>query len=228
MPITPTKVSQPKTSKTFSFVGGLRKKDKSKKTKVNEPILSKEQLKLLREWIEMAPYKRIEKSLQEEIVLKDDTVMDFIRIEGSGASSASYEEQRIILSYFYTFLSKTKEHFTTEVTNVPLNLQVQIQYKNRRLNAALRENPTDSRRQLQLEMRKNILKNKIDRLKATEKEMTNIEYVVYLFADNPKELEQVTKSFMKLGQDYRMTLTRLSREEKEAILFQFNNMNTKL
>lgn len=67
MPITPTKVSQPKTSKTFSFVGGLRKKDKSKKTKINEPILSKDQLKLLREWIEMAPINALKNHCKRKL-----------------------------------------------------------------------------------------------------------------------------------------------------------------
>lgn len=224
MPI--TKQVQNKSSKlTLIKLKPLKKETPLTK---EEAAKNKKSSKVLSEWIEFSPYKRISESQEEEIVLKDNTCLQFLRIEGSGASSVSYEEQRTILSYFYTFLSKNTEHYTTEVTNVPLNLQRQIRYKERRLSALNRLSYTNTRQQMQLEILKIALQKKIKQFKMMEEKMTNIEYVLYLFADDAKTLKHSVEAFAQLARGYRFSVSRLTREEKETLLFQLNNMNTKL
>lgn len=182
----------------------------------------------LDEWIEISPYKRIEQSPDEEIVLRDDRVLQLLRIEGTGASAVSYEELQLIINRFYTFISKNNANYSIEVTNVPLNLQKQIRYKKKRLAALERSHPQNEREEAQLKITRMILENKIKKFRKMETELTNTEYVLYLFDEDARQLSVNTQSFIHLAQAYRFNIKRLSRVEKETILFQLNNMNTKL
>lgn len=186
----------------------------------------KEKLDL--DWLETTPYKRIEHSRESELILTDDSVIQFVRIEGTGASSVSLEEQTQIIQYFYTFLSKNKEHFFTEITQFPVNTQSQRNHLQRRLNKLSRIKETDERKILQLEIIKAALEAKIQRFTELEENLTNSEYIGWFYAPSKKEMTKLIRRFSQMAAEYRMQLSPLTRKEKEQILYQLNNPNTKL
>lgn len=186
----------------------------------------KEKLDL--DWLATTPYKRIEHSRESELILTDDSVIQFVRIEGTGASSVSLEEQTQIIQYFYTFLSKNKEHFFTEITQFPVNTQSQRNHLQRRLNKLSRIKETNERKILQLEIIKAALEAKIQRFTELEENLTNSEYIGWFYAPSKKEMTKLIRRFSQMAAEYRMQLSPLTRKEKEQILYQLNNPNTKL
>lgn len=188
----------------------------------------KKKEKELANFLEQTFYKRLNQTKEGELVLVDDSVIQLFRIEGTGASSVGYEEQRMILSYFYTFLSKTNEHPTIETTKLPVNTTSQVAHLRRKLQILASSKPTTERSRLQLEVKKNQLRKKIEKQKELEQILSNIEYLLYLYAENSKELRDKGKQLVDLAHSYRFNLSRLSSKEKELVLFQLNNPNTKL
>lgn len=187
-----------------------------------------EEGKLDLEWLATTPYKRLEHSREAELILSDDSVIQFVRIEGTGASSVSLEEQAQIIRYFYTFLSKNKEHFFTEVTQFPVNTQAQRNHIQKRLNKLKRLKETDERKLLQLEILKAAQEEKLKRFIQLEENLTNSEYIGWFYAPSKKEMTKLIRRFSQMAANYRMQLSPLTRKEKEQILYQLNNPNTKL
>lgn len=184
--------------------------------------------KLDLDWLSTTPYKRIEKSREAELILVDDSVIQFVRIEGTGASSVSLEEQNLIIRYFYTFLSKNKEHFFTEITQFPVNTQSQRNHIQKRLNKLKRVKETDERKLVQLEIIKSAQEARLQRFVQLEENLTNSEYIGWFYAPSKKEMTKLIRRFSQMAGDYRMQLSPLTRKEKEQILYQLNNPNTKL
>jgi hypothetical protein len=190
------------------------------------PDVGREQLDL--DWLAGAPYKRIERSQEAELILKDDSVLQFLRIEGTGASSVSLEEQALIIRYFYSFLSKNKDNFFVEVTQFPVNTSAQRRYLQKRLNKLSRLHEADERKAAQLDILCFTLESKIKRLEELETNLTNSEYIGWFYAPNKKEMSKMIRDFAQMASSYRLQVSPLSRREKEQLLFQLNNPNTKL
>ncbi|MEY8514917.1 hypothetical protein [Lactococcus taiwanensis] len=182
----------------------------------------------LSNFLEQTFYKRLNKTKEAELVLLDDHVLQMFRIEGTGASSVGYEEQRLILSYFYTFLSKTNEHFTIETTKLPVTTVSQVAHLRRKLQKLSELKPSSEREILQLEIKKNMLRSKLEKQKTLENRLSNIEYLLYLYAETPKALREKCQQLVSLARSYRFNLSMLTPKEKEMVLFQLNNLNTKL
>lgn len=216
----PLSVTEEKTSKGFKNIFQIFNKGAQKQDE------GQESLDL--DWLATAPYKRIEKSKEAELILADDSVIQFVRIEGTGASSVSLEEQSLIIRYFYTFLSKNKEHFFTEITQFPVNTQPQRNHLQKRLNKLKRVKETDERKILQLEIIKAAQEAKLQRFRQLEENLTNSEYIGWFYAPSKKEMSKLIRRFSQMAADYRMQLSPLTRKEKEQILYQLNNPNTKL
>ncbi|MEY8537354.1 hypothetical protein AALM99_02680 [Lactococcus muris] len=200
----------------------------SKLSPKEDKTVQKEKRGNLTSFLEHTFYKRLNKTKEAELILVDDTVLQMFRIEGTGASSVSYEEQRMILSYFYTFLSKTNEHFTIETTKLPVSTASQVAHLRRKLRNLTSLKPTSERGHLQLEIKKNMIRAKIEKQKELEERLSNIEYLLFLYAETPRELHKKSKQLVSLARSYRFHLSMLNPKEKELVLFQLNNLNTKL
>lgn len=200
----------------------------SKLSQKEDQAVQKEKKENLTSFLEQTFYKRLNKTKEAELVLVDDTVLQIFRIEGTGASSVSYEEQRMILSYFYTFLSKTNEHFTIETTKLPVSTASQVTHLRQKLQVLAASKPTSERRNLQLEIKKNMIRAKIDKQKELEDRLSNIEYLLFLYAETFRDLHKKSEQLVGLARSYRFNLSMLTPKEKELVLFQLNNLNTKL
>lgn len=200
----------------------------SKLSQKEDKTVRKEKKENLTNFLEQTFYKRLNKTKTAELVLIDDTVIQMFRIEGTGASSVGYEEQRIILSYFYTFLSKNNEHLTIETTKLPVSTISQVSHLRKKLQILSQAHPTTERAQLQLEIKKDMLRKKIEKQKSLELLLSNIEYLLYLYGDTAKELREKSEQLVSLARSYRFNMQMLSPKEKELVLFQLNNLNTKL
>jgi len=200
----------------------------SKLSQKEDKAVHKEKKENLTNFLEQTFYKRLNKTKGAELVLVDDTELQIFRIEGTGASSVSYEEQRMILSYFYTFLSKTNEHFTIETTKLPVSTAAQVVHLRQKLQILSSSKITSERGSLQLEIKKNMIRAKIEKQKDLEERLSNIEYLLFLYAESSKELHKKSEQLVSLARSYRFNLSMLTPKEKELVLFQLNNLNTKL
>ena len=190
----------------------------SKLSQKEDKTVRKEKKENLTNFLEQTFYKRLNKTKGAELVLVDDTELQIFRIEGTGASSVSYEEQRMILSYFYTFLSKTNEHFTIETTKLPVSTASQVVHLRQKLQILSSSKITSERGSLQLEIKQ----------KDLEERLSNIEYLLFLYGESSKELHKKSEQLVSLARSYRFNLSMLTPKEKELVLFQLNNLNTKL
>ncbi|WP_407350365.1 hypothetical protein VNN41_09990 [Lactococcus garvieae] len=203
-------------------------KNKNKDTTAQDKTKGSEKEKLDLAALAQSPYKRLEHSREAELILADDSVIQFVRIEGTGASSVSLEEQDLIIRYFYTFLSKNKDHFFTEITQFPVNTAPQRNHLKSRLRKLQTSRPKTERQAKQLSLLEDKLRAKIKRFEALEEDLTNSEYIGWFYAENKKEMSKLVRRFAQMAATYRLSLSPLTRREKEQILFQLNNPNTKL
>ena len=73
-----------------------------------------------------------------------------------------------------------------------------------------------------------MIRAKIEKQKDLEERLSNIEYLLFLYGESSKELHKKSEQLVSLARYYRFNLSMLTPKEKELVLFQLNNLNTKL
>ncbi|CDG04738.1 hypothetical protein [Lactococcus lactis] len=73
-----------------------------------------------------------------------------------------------------------------------------------------------------------MIRAKIEKQKDLEERLSNIEYLLFLYGESSKELHKKSEQLVSLARSYRFNLSMLTPKEKELVLFQLNNLNTKL
>ncbi|MEY8736923.1 hypothetical protein AB9M75_06725, partial [Lactobacillus sp. AN1001] len=86
---------------------------------------------------------------------------------------------------------------------------------------------TDPRLQAQLRDKKNILEQNIKTEVLIQKQIYNSEFILFLYGKTVKELDDIVNKAMNYGnQDFVPKM--ITRDKKEKILEQINNMNEKV
>ena len=148
-------------------------------------------------------------------ILQKDEVLDIIEIEGKDILSLTPNELERDINIFHTFYKTVKIDIKLVSMNFPVNAQKQKDYIDYKISK------TDN------EIYKVFLKDKKNELEYLEKNRTNKEYYLFLFAPNIEILKSV-KNTVNRTISNALTTKNLPIEKKKLILYKLNNKNSKI
>lgn len=193
-----------KNGKYFEKLRQVLMKKKKKKVKPKKE-------KVLTQTPSLLPFLHIE---EDYLVLKEG-VMDILQISPKDLYAASEEELQL-KAHFRSALFKSYYPSIKEVSmNFPTNTTKQKKYWLKK-----KEQTSDP-------FRLRFIDRKLFELDYLERERTNREFLLFVFAENEQQLKERRQQLIKGGQNSFPLLT-LSNEKKIDILFLLNNQNTKL
>lgn len=176
-----------------------------------KPKKKEKKQKVLSQTPSVLPFISIER---DWIVLKDG-VMDILQITSKDLNSLN-EEETAMMIHFHSVLYKSYYPSIKEVSlNFPANTSKQTQYWLKK-----KERTTDP-------LRLKFIERKLFELSYLEKERTNREFYLFIFADNEHQLEERRRQVRKSSQRS-FPLVPISNEKKIDILYLLNNQNSKL
>lgn len=167
--------------------------------------------KLLRQTSSILPFIQI----HNDYILMKDGVMDIFQIESKDLYSLNDDDINFLVMAQGRFYRSYFDSIKQIAMNFPSNTEKQKAYwRKKRENT---ENPIMLR----------FIDRKLFELEFLEKERTNREFFLFIYADSEQQLEEKKKLIIRsLEQSF--PLKELSIKKKKEVLFMLNNPNTKL
>lgn len=181
------------------------KKNKKKKAKKDKKP------KVLRQTPALLPFLQ----RHEEYVLLKNGVMEIFQVESKDLYTRNDEDLQFLLLALTRFYRSYYESIKFIAMNFPSNTESQRNYWNKKL-----KNTDDP-------VRVQFINRKLFELDFLERERTNREFFLFIYADNEQQLDERKKQVVRSMQQA-FPLQKLSVDKKEDVLFMLNNQNTKL
>lgn len=191
----------------FKKIKGVFKKTKDKKnkgSKISQP-------KVLKQTYHVLPFLKIE----NEYIQMKNGVMDIMQIKTRDLYSMNETDLDILMLNETKMLRSYGDSYKEVVLNFPSNTEKQRRYWLKK-----REQTKDP-------FLLSYINRKLFEFDFIEKERTNREYFVFIYAEHVDALEQKRQLMMR-GRHNSFPLKEISKEKKKDILFLLNNQNTKL
>lgn len=181
------------------------------------------------EWIKNSPIKRIQAKAPYAIELADGNYLQMLEIRGKDLyAMGESETNRTVLNY-YNWLTDFNADWTIYSTTLPTDTSIQIDYLKKCLSACRDEMKRCRNHRLlaQLKDREHILRASIQTEEQIQKEIYNVEFILFLFSKKINELDDLTRKAKSYGSGDFLPQD-ISVEKKKQILKQFFNMNEKI
>lgn len=188
----------------FNFKISKKEKIKNKKSKAKIKQVSSKVTDVL-------PFLDI----KNNYILQKDEVMDIIEIEGKDILSLTLTELQRDINIFHTFYKTVNIDIKLVSMNFPVNAQKQKDYIEYKLNKTNNQ------------IYKVFLNDKKNELEYLEKNRTNKEYYLFLFAPNIEILQSV-KNTVNRTISNALNTKALTIAKKKLILYKLNNKNSKI
>jgi len=153
--------------------------------------------------------------IKDDYILQKDEVMDIIEIEGKDILSLTANELQRDINVFHTFYKTVNIGIKLVSMNFPVNAQKQKDYIEYKLSKTNNQ------------IYKVFLRDKKNELEYLEKNRTNKEYYLFLFAPNIDILRSV-KGTVNRTISNALNTRSLTVEKKKLILYKLNNKNAKI
>lgn len=153
--------------------------------------------------------------IKNNYILQKDEVMDIIEIEGKDILSLTINELQRDINIFHTFYKTVLIDIKLVSMNFPVNAQKQKDYIEYKINKTNNQ------------IYKVFLNDKKNELEYLEKNRTNKEYYLFLFAPNIEILQSVKNTVNRTISNALNTKV-LTVEKKKLILYKLNNKNSKI
>ena len=150
---------------------------------------------------------------EEYFLTGDKTIINLFQIQGKSYYDASDDEIENLVSSNARLLQRLADDIKIISMNYPTNTQKQQEYITYMLN-----NPG-------LEPYAELLTEKLESLKALEQDTTDRQAFLMVFAKDKGRYQEITR--LLSGNSY-FVVRPISREKKENIIFQLNNMNKRV
>lgn len=178
--------------------------------------------------VEHLPFKRLMQTSQGALKLKEYGYMQLLEITGKDLFSMGEAEVRRTLQNFENWLTKYTGDFDFYTTTLPTKTDEQIEYLKEHLGKC-REKMKHVRTERvyqQLIDREAVLLEKIQIEEQIREQICNTEYILLLYANSPKELDENVRKAKAYGNgDF--VPKELTPEKKEQVLEQYNNLHDK-
>lgn len=182
---------------------------RKKKNNTNKPVEKKK--KVLSKTPAILPFLKID----ENAIFMKEGVMDILQIETKDLHSLNKDEMEFFLYSDSGFLRSYYPSIKMVALNFPVNNTRQLNYWKKKQGET--EDPLKLR----------FIKRKIFELQFLEKERTNREFFLFIYAKNVQQLEE-RRSLAIRNKKQSFPVKTLSIQKKEDILFILNNQNSKL
>ena len=181
------------------------------------------------EWIKNSPIKRIQEKAPYAIELSDGNYLQMLEIRGKDLYAMGESETNRTLLNYYNWLTDFNADWTIYSTTLPTDTSIQIDYLKKRLSVCRDEMKRCKNQRLlaQLKDRKHILRASIQTEEQIQKEIYNVEFILFLFSKKINELDDLTRKAKSYGSGDFLPQD-ISVEKKKQILKQFFNMNEKI
>lgn len=209
IPIKKGNKEQSKKKKPFSLKNKLQRKGKEKTEKTNKP--ENKQARVLRQTPSLLPFLQN----HDTYIMKKEDVMEIYQIDTKDLYTRNVDDLNQLISGLAVFFRSYLESVKFIGMNFPCNTESQRVYWEKKLSKAKDQ------------VRIRFIERKLFELDYLEKERTNREYFLFIYADNEQQLEDRKKMAIRM-MNMSFPLKELSKEKKEDVLFILNNQNTKL
>lgn len=147
---------------------------------------------------------------QEGVFITDDNkIIDLFQVQGHSYFDASDEEVETMVNDFTKLLRQYSADLKLFGMNYPTNTKLQQAFLTYKL------------KQPELEKYEDLLREKLEALQTLEQTTTDREAFIMLYANNKNQYDTLCKLLLKVST---FSIQPISREKKENILFQLNNM----
>lgn len=153
--------------------------------------------------------------IKKDYIVQKDELMDIIEIEGKDILSLTVNELARDINIFHSFYKTVNVDIKLVAMNFPVNTQKQKDYIEYKIN------------QTNNQIYKTFLIDKRNELEFLEKNRTNKEYYLFLFAPNLEVLNSV-KNTVNRTIPHALNIKTLTIEKKKLILYKLNNKNSKI
>lgn len=199
-----------KRKKKQGYIQKIKQKRLEKKNKKELENQEKKE-RMLRQTPLILPFLQIHKNY---ILLKDG-VMDIFQVESKDLYSMNDDDINYLLMALGRFYRSYFNSIKIVAMNFPSNTSKQKEYWRKK-----REKTDDP-------IRLRFINRKLFELEFIEKERTNREFFLFVYADNEQQLEERKKQVIR-GMEQSFPLKELSIDKKKQVLFALNNLNTKI
>lgn len=190
----------------------LKAKFQRMKMKKNKkPKMVEKKDKVLRQTPHILPFLQI----HDDYILLKDGVMDILQITSKDLYSLNDQDLQFLLFSEARFLRSYFSAFKVVALNFPTNTEKQKEYW------------LTKSEQTEDPIRLRFIERKLFELDFLEKERTNREFFLFIYAKDKEELEDRKKHVVRSNQNS-FPLKTLSLDKKQDILFMLNNQNSKL
>src|SRR5690625_42416 len=207
--VTPIVVPAYSEERKKGFIQKMKIKKQEKKKRKEESRGKKE--KVLRQTPYILPFLQI----HEDYILMKEGCMDILQIESKDLYSRNDEDLKILLLSNVKLYRSYYDNLKIITMNFPSNTEPQKAYWNKK------------REQMEDPLRLQFIDRKLFELDFLEKERTNKEFFLFIYADNENQLAERKKQVIRNMQQS-FPLRELSVEKKQDIIFLLNNQNSKL
>lgn len=180
------------------------RENKRKKKKEKKP-------KVLRQTHLLLPFL----SMEDNFIRTKNGVLDIMQLKTRDLGAMNQIDLDLIVAYETRMLRSYAGNYKEVVLNFPANME-----KQRRFWLKRKELTTDP-------VRLHAIQQKLFKFDEIERERTNREFFIFIYAEDERELEQNRHLMMKARQ-HSFPLVNISNEKKKDVLFLMNNQNTKL
>ena len=184
----------------FSFY----KKNKRKQVKEKTP-------KVLSSVRSLLPFY----SIEEHFIRTKDGVVDILQLKTRDLGAMNQIDLDLIVAYETRMLRSYAPNYKEVVLNFPANME-----KQRRFWLKVKERTTNP-------VLLHEIQQKLFQFDYIERERTNREFFIFIYAADERELEQNRHLMMRARQNT-FPLMEISNDKKQDVLFIMNNQNTKL
>ncbi|QNK90445.1 hypothetical protein H7992_05060 [Sporosarcina sp. resist] len=189
----------------------LLKKLKGAAKKKSAPTKTQKKERVLRQTSHILPFVQIE----EECITLKTGVMDIFQITTKDLYSLNDDDMQFLLLSQARFYRSYASSYKTVALNFPSNTEKQKNYWSKK-----KEKTTDS-------LRIRFIERKLFELNFLERERTNREFFMFVYADTPQQLEEEKNQSLR-GMRQSFPLESLSIDKKQDVLFMLANQNSKL
>lgn len=189
----------------------LEKSEKQKEKDKQEKIQKKREGKMLRQTPYILPFLQ----MHDNFILMKKGVMDILQIDTKDLHSLNDADLQYLLYSKTRFLRSYYQSYKEVYLNFPSNTEKQKEYWLKK-----REQTSDP-------LRLKFIDRKLFEFEFLEKERTNREFFLFIYADNKHQLEE-RRAFATRGMLTSFPLKSLSKNKKQDVLFLLCNQNTKL
>src|SRR5699024_2120185 len=153
--------------------------------------------------------------MHEEYILLKDGVMEIFQVGSKDLYSRNDEDLRFLLMGSARFYRSFSDDIKIIAMNFPSNTEKQKEYW-----LSKRDKTED-------DIRLGFINRKLFELDFLEKERTNREFFLFIYAENEQQLSERRKQVIRDMQQV-FPLQELSIQKKKDVLFVLNNQNTKV